>query len=290
MLEFKKKLILLHHCKSATWKSIQDILRFDPSLSRMFQWTGSELQKNLYLKPSQIHNILREIHAFPYHTQFNLYENNNLKIITIFDDEYPEKLRNIHTPPWVLYGKGDFSLLKNKNMLAVVGSRNPSSYGKSAIKQVIEPLINKGFTIISGLAKGIDLEAHIIAIREKGKTIGILGGGIFHLYPKENIPYALEMMKNHLVFSEYPPFTKPEPWMFAARNRLISGVSDGILIVEAKEKSGTLITVNYALEQGKEVFALPGNITSELSKGANFLIQEGAKLVLSATDIENEFY
>ncbi len=163
--------------------------------------------------------------------------------------------------------------------LAVVGSRQATPYGKNAIRLLFPELIENGVIIVSGLAKGIDALAHESAIKNDGKTIAVIAGGLYHIYPKENMNLALEMMKTQLVVSEYPPDTKPLKWHFPARNRIISGLSIGTFIIEAKRKSGSLITANYAVNEGREVFSLPGSIFNPYSIGTNDLIQQGAKLV-----------
>jgi DNA processing protein len=149
--------------------------------------------------------------------------------------------------------------------------------------------VRKNFVIISGVATGIDAAAHEITLNEGGETVGVLGGGLLQIYPKSNVPLAREISKKGLLLSETPPARRAEPWMFPLRNRIISGVSQGIFVVEAKEKSGSLITAQAALDHGREVFALPGNISSPESIGTNQLIQDGAKLVLSSVQIEEEF-
>jgi DNA processing protein len=198
-------------------------------------------------------------------------------------------LKQIFDPPWVLYFKGDKKLLTRKNTLGVVGTRNPTSYGLEALKTILLPLVKKKFVIISGVAAGIDAESHKITLREGGDTIGVLGGGLKQIYPKSNFTLAEEIMNKGLLISETPPEVKAEPWMFPLRNRIISGLSQGVFVVEAKERSGSLITAQAALEHGREVFALPGNVTSPESLGTNQLIYDGAKLVFSSRQIEEEF-
>ncbi|PLT30072.1 DNA-processing protein DprA [Peribacillus deserti] len=289
MEDFKKKLIHLHHCRGIGWKSIHKILTLDPALSGLYDTSFNNWKKLLQIPDKQVHDFLHDLQTQSIDDFLQQYLLNDIQCITIYDPIYPAKLRNIYDPPWVLYIRGDMELLSAAPILAVVGPRKPSSYGIAITKSILAPLVKKGYVIISGLASGIDAISHQTALQFSGKTIGVLGGGIFHLYPKENIPLAIEMMKKGTVLSEYPPFKKPEPWMFPNRNRIISGMAEGVLITEAKEKSGSLITAYCALEQGREVFAVPGNITSSLSAGTNKLIQEGAKTVLTHVDIEEEF-
>ena len=199
---------------------------------------------------------------------------------------YPGRLRNIDDPPKELYCLGNLELLNYKNNIAMIGSRNCSSYGERAAKDFAYNLAKEDICIVSGLAKGIDSFSHIGALNAKGKTIAVLGSGLDNIYPKENIKLVEEIIKNNgLVISEYPLGTKPLKYHFPARNRIISGLSDSILVVEARKNSGTNITVDFALEQGKDVFVIPGNIYSKTSDGTNFLITEGAIPVLSYKDV-----
>ena len=199
---------------------------------------------------------------------------------------YPERLRNIDDPPKELYCLGNLELLNYKNNIAMIGSRNCSNYGERVAKDFAYNLAREDVCIVSGLAKGIDSFSHIGALNGKGKTIAVLGSGLDNVYPKENIKLVEEIIKNNgLVISEYPLGTKPLKYHFPARNRIISGVSDSVLVVEARKNSGSNITVDFALEQGKDVFVIPGNIYSKTSDGTNFLITEGAIPVLSYKDI-----
>jgi len=199
---------------------------------------------------------------------------------------YPERLRNIDDAPKELYCLGNLELLNYKNNIAMIGSRNCSSYGERAAKDFAYNLAKEDICIVSGLAKGIDSFSHIGALNAKGRTIAVLGSGLDNIYPKENIKLVKEIIKNNgLVISEYPLGTKPLKYHFPARNRIISGLSDSVLVVEARKNSGTNITVDFALEQGKDVFVIPGNIYSKTSDGTNYLITEGAIPVLTYKDI-----
>ena len=170
--------------------------------------------------------------------------------------------------------------------MAVIGSRNYSEYGKQVTFDFAYSLAQEGICIVSGLAKGIDGFAHSACLKAKGKTIAVLGSGLDVIYPKENEKLYYDILNNGgLIISEYPLGSKPEKWHFPARNRIISGLSDGILVIEARKNSGTNITVDFALDQGKDVFVVPGNIYSKTSDGTNFLMKEGAIPVTSAQDI-----
>ncbi|WP_260284240.1 DNA-processing protein DprA [Peribacillus aracenensis] len=285
----KEKLIHLHHCRGAGWKSIQTIMSKDPSLSSLFTTDYVEWAKMLPIPSNKLNLFLKDLHSLNTIDKLKNYKDSQIHCLTIFDDEYPFLLKQIFDPPWVLYYKGDKKLLTRKNTLGVVGTRKPTSYGLEALKSILLPLVKKKFVIISGVAAGIDAESHKITLREGGDTIGVLGGGLMQIYPKSNVTLAEEIVNKGLLISETPPEVKAEPWMFPLRNRIISGLSQGVFVVEAKERSGSLITAQAALEHGREVFALPGNVTSLESLGTNQLISDGAKLVLSSRQIEEEF-
>lgn len=206
-----------------------------------------------------------------------------INIITIDSEEYPENLRNIYDPPLVLYYRG--KLNKHPGYIGIVGSRKCTQYGKAASRNISQSLSKYGVCIVSGLARGIDTAAHMGALDENGVTYAVLGCGLDIVYPPENKRLIQDIMRRGAVISEYTPGTKPYPGNFPARNRIISGLSDGILVVEANEKSGALITANFALEQGREVFAVPGSIYCETCKGTNSLIRDGAKIVTDIRDI-----
>ena len=209
--------------------------------------------------------------------------------ISINNSEYPEQLRNIYEPPHKLYILGNKEILKQKG-IAIVGSRKATEYGKKIAFNISRELSINGINIISGLAIGIDSYAHLGNLNQNiGKTIAVLGSGIDKIYPKENIELAKKIIQSKgCIISEYPAGTKASKLNFPQRNRIISGISKGVLVVEANEKSGALITADFAIEQGREVFAVPGDITKEQSKGCNLLIKDGAKIVLSSKDILEE--
>jgi len=216
-------------------------------------------------------------------------EKNNIKMTNIFDTIYPTNLINIQNPPTVLYYKGEL-LPQDECSISVVGSRNCTQYGILATEKIVSDLAKNNITIISGLAKGIDTTAHLSALNQNCRTIAILGCGVDVIYPKCNESLYQKIIKNGAVISEFLPGTKPYSWNFPTRNRIISGISLGTLIIEANIKSGTMTTANWASDQGKNVYAVPGNIFSEQSKGTNKLISEGAKIVNSATDIFEDLH
>ena len=234
-------------------------------------------------------------------------EKNDIDIISITEEKYPEILKEIYDPPISLYIKGNTEIL-NSNSIAIVGCRDTTEYGKKAAKYFSYNLSKKGVNIVSGLARGIDSYAHIgnvcaqdekrkeedklkISIQQDniqyGKTIAVVGNGLDIVYPKEN-KYLFDKIieTGGAIISEYPLGIKPDKMNFPARNRIVSGISKGIIVIEAKEKSGTLITVDFALDQGRDVYVVPGNINSINSVGTNDLIKQGARLVTHYKDID----
>ena len=210
---------------------------------------------------------------------------NNIDIITIKDKDYPDKLKVIYDPPVVIYIKGNKNIL-NQKAISIVGSRICTKYGENISKKLAYNLSLNNINIISGLARGIDSFAHKGSLAGKGKTIAVVGCGLDRVYPKENILLFNDIIKNDgAIISEYIIGTRPFAKNFPKRNRIISALSDGLVVVEAKEKSGTLITVDFALEQGKNIYAVPGNVDNVTAYGTNDLIKQGAKVVTKVQDI-----
>ncbi len=208
-----------------------------------------------------------------------------INIVTIFDDDYPENLKNIPCPPVVLYVKGKLPHIKNIPSVAIVGSRKPSNYGAKMAEKIAADLGNRGFMIVSGMARGIDTFAHKGAIRSEALTVAVLGCGVDVLYPPENGAVKDLIEQNGAVISEFAPGTSPMPTHFPVRNRIVSGMSNAVLVVEGKASSGSSITANIAKDQGREVFCLPGNVDNPLSAVSHKLIRDGARLVTCAEDI-----
>lgn len=221
--------------------------------------------------------------------EINTAQKSGITITCIESLSYPRSLRAIHNPPVILYVKGDIDALEKKPLLAIVGSRAASSYGLKIACSLAGILSRKNIAIVSGLALGIDAAAHKGVLASEGSTIGVLGCGIDVVYPVQNRSFYRKIPQKGALISEYPLGTKPDSFRFPARNRIISGLSLGVIVVEAGPKSGSLITVKHALEQGKEVFAVPGRIDSLKSEGTHRLIQDGAKLVHHVDDILVEF-
>ncbi len=211
----------------------------------------------------------------------------NHHLVTIDSPAYPFYLKQISHPPFLLFVDGDVELLSSYQ-ISIVGSRNPTAAGKCVARDFAANLSEKGFTITSGLALGIDQHSHIGALESSGKTIAVLGNGIDTIYPARNRELASKIKETGAVISEFPPATPPLPQNFPQRNRIISGLSMGTLVVEAARRSGSLITARLANEQGREVFAIPGSILNPMSSGCHSLLKEGAKLTETADDIVQE--
>ncbi|MCL2082849.1 MAG: DNA-processing protein DprA [Oscillospiraceae bacterium] len=212
-----------------------------------------------------------------------------IQMLTMQDASYPERLRNIYDPPCVLYYKGTLPSMDEEAALAIVGTRNPSAYGEKAASGLAYELSKAGMLIVSGLAQGIDGAAHRGALRAGKPTVAVLGSGVERVYPAIHRSLYEDIASAGAVLSEYPPGTPIAPANFPRRNRLMSGLSAGVMIIEAPAKSGSLITARHALEQGRDVFAVPGNIDTPESVGANTLIREGAILVGRSHDVLTEY-
>lgn len=264
------------------------ILSHDPSLTDFQRWKESEWTKILPLDRKQVIKIRQQLESDTF--KRDLYEETLMyPVITIFEKSYPTSLRHIPDPPLVIYYRGDPSLFQANPNLSVVGTRYPSREAYQVMKKLLTPVVRNKWCIISGMAKGVDSMAHQIAIDEESPTIAVLGSGFRHVYPQESLPLYEQISRNYLVISEYPPQTKPKRYYFPERNRIISGLGFATLVIEAKQKSGTMITVDQALEQGKEVFTVPGSILAKTSEGCHQLIKEGAKVVTSPDDILTEW-
>ncbi|WP_041219955.1 DNA-processing protein DprA [Desulfitobacterium dichloroeliminans] len=235
-------------------------------------WLQKISQKRKVLDPSEVEARL--------HAQ-------GINIVIPEENGYPALLRQLADAPPLLYYKGQLSA--GKESLAIVGARKATPYGRAAAEALAKEIAEEGIIVVSGLARGIDTAAHRGALAGQGITWAVMGCGLSFMYPPENQKLAEEIMANHgVLWSEFAPETPPEPQLFPVRNRLISGMSRGVVVVEAALKSGALITVDFALEQGREVFAVPGPIFSQVSKGPNHLIRQGAKLIEGFQDICSE--
>ncbi|MFK3938683.1 DNA-processing protein DprA [Alkalihalobacillus sp. NPDC078783] len=272
-----------------TWSKLSQLLLKDPSLTRIFSMTLKQLSSLFHPALTHPQVFYHDLHRHSPEVTLYQYSQHDIHAISFVDQEYPLQLKQIYDPPWVILAKGDKQLLHTPKPLGVVGTRKATELGLKSIQTLFPRIVQEGFVIVSGMAKGIDRLAHIEAIKQNGKTIAVMGSGFQFIYPKENLVLYEHLVTEHLVITEYPPSTSPQKWQFPARNRIISGLSKGLLVIEAAERSGSLISADQALEQGRDVFAAPGPLFSPLSKGTNRLIQQGAKLVLTAEDIIEEY-
>lgn len=257
------------------------------NISNIWEASKNEIFRIPFISNKIKHEIIKCKNLDYFDKLKHTIKKNNVKVITIVDKEYPQMLKNIYNYPKVLYVKGNIEFNKLLS-IAIVGSRKATSYGRWAAEKFAKELSRLGITIVSGMAKGIDTVAHIGALEENGQTIAVLGSGLNVIYPSSNRILYEKIIEKGAVISEFPLNTKPLPQNFPQRNRIISGLSLGTVVIEAGEKSGSLITASHALEQGKDVFALPGNINSTYSKGTNMLIRDGAKILMDIDCILEE--
>ncbi len=226
--------------------------------------------------------------CFDIEKYFNRLDSLKIRVVTILDKNYPQNLKGLDGAPSALYYKGSLTCLET-NSVAVVGSRQMTSYGKEVTEKFSGELSDFGITIISGLARGVDTCAHRACLAAGGKTVAVLGNGLDSIYPPENLKLSQEIINTKgALISEYPLGHPALPTNFAARNRIISGLASAVIVIEGAEKSGTLLTAAHAAEQGKTVFAVPGQITSPLSKAPLFLLKNGAKMATETKDILDE--
>jgi DNA processing protein len=250
-------------------------------------WSASESALiKAGLKNSTAHKIKLTQGKIDINKKWEEFQENDLEIITINDEVYPQQLREIKSAPFVLFCWGNVKLLRKKQ-LAVIGTRRYTEYGKMVVEKIVPEISQAGIVITSGMAQGIDSLAHTATMSIDQPTIAVLGAGILETYKNYRGKQVIDNILSHngLIISEYPPFYPASKYTFPARNRIVSGLSLGTLVIEAGKKSGTMITVNYALEQNREVFAIPGNIFSDRSTGTHHLIKEGAQITTSANDI-----
>lgn len=275
--ETDRRMLVLHYVYPVPYNKIALIIDQDPLLENLFCFRTSELQRLLQIPQSKAARLNQQLGQHE-NTPFPLlYQQEQIIPIPITNPTYPSSLKWLVDPPSVLYVKGDKRLIDMPKKIAIIGSRKATEYSRKALSQIIPPLVENETVIVSGLAKGADTMAHKSTMFYNGKTIAVLGHGLFHLYPYENRALADELASNHLLVTEYPPYMRPAKWTFPMRNRIISGLSNAVIITESEEKSGTMSTVDHALDHGKTVFAVPGPIHPPLSIGPNKLIEEGAK-------------
>lgn len=277
-------LLILNAIPGVGNATVRKLVSFCGSAQKLLSLNAAELQAQSFIPTKTIDNILHFPKEKFFEAEQRRIKKHSVKIITFMDDHYPASLCEIPDAPVVLYVKGELPLNQSLSM-AIVGSRRASFYGVSTSAKFGVRLAELGFTVVSGMARGVDAAAHKGALRVGGQTIAVLGSGLANIYPSENRKLFEQIVETGAVISEFPMETAPLPYNFPRRNRIISGLSLGVIVVEAAQRSGALITADFALEQGREVFAVPGKIDHPASRGVHNLIKQGAKLVMCVDDI-----
>lgn len=265
-------------------KRIRVLLKCTKDAKAVYELTETQLDKIKGLSKNNVESILEAQQDRKIRKQFDKMQKEGVKFVCELDEEYPNKLYGLEDAPFGLYVKGKLPRGECPSV-AIVGARRCSTYGRETAQMFASQLAQRGVQIISGLAMGVDGIGQMSAIEAGGVSFGILGCGVDICYPRENIELYMQIQRKGGLLSEYPIGTRPRANLFPARNRLISGLADVLLIIEAKEKSGSLITVEYALDQGKEIFVVPGRICDSLSSGCNELLKQGAGVATSVQDI-----
>ena len=258
------------------------------SASAIFSASAAELQQADGIGPLLAEQILRRRDDLEVEGEMQRAAETGTRLVTPLDDEYPAALKTIHDPPLALYVRGQLKAA-DRHGIAVVGTRHPTHYGMDCARNLSYQLAKAGVCVISGLALGVDTAAHEGALRSGGRTLAVIGSGFDHLYPDENTGLAERIAEHGAVLSEFPFARKPDKTTFPMRNRIVSGISRGVLVIEAGLRSGAMITASQAMEQGRSVFAVPGRIDSYASAGTNALLKDGAGLVTGAGDILEHF-
>jgi DNA processing protein len=264
-------------------KKFVNIYKHFKDIEKVYQANELDFHGIPHLSKNDIRTIMNNKDLNETYEYMKYLKKQKVDLLLYKDNKYPTLLKEIYDPPAILYCKGKLEI--DEVAISIVGSRKASYYGLKMAEKLAYELASLGVTIISGMAKGIDTYAHKGALQTKGKTIAVLGCGVDVIYPTENAELMKEIEKRGLIISEYPLKTFPKANNFPARNRIISGLSMGTIIIEAGEKSGSLITAEFALEQGRNVYAIPGNIDTQNSRGSNNLLKEGAKIVTKVEDI-----
>lgn len=269
-------------------KQIKKLLKYFPSAKEIFNAGRYKLSELQFLQPRIVKALCQSVETDFVIQQLELIKKYNVRLLNVTDYEYPDLLKFIYSPPIVLYIKGKIEPNDN-NAFAVVGTRKATSYGKNHAKTISSELANSGFTIVSGLAYGIDSLAHKGALAAGGRTIAVFGTGLDTIYPAANRGLAKKILHSGALISEFPLESKVEKWNFPKRNRIISGMSKGVLVVQGKKTSGSLLTAKNGLRQNRDIFALPGDVERPESVGPNYLIKLGAKIITGAEDILEDY-
>ena len=283
----RKQILTLHYIYPLPLQKLNILLNFVRPSEQIMDIPTHKLATLLSISVERASKVKRQFYEFLTVPLDEIYRENDYTAILFNEPLYPKELLNLIDPPTVLYVKGDISLLQFKK-IAIIGSRHATDYTKRVLSYIVPPLVEAQYVIVSGFAKGADTMAHEQTIAVGGKTIAVLGSGFGHIYPKTNKLLYEYMSKCHCIVTEYPPYMEPKKWHFPMRNRIISGLSKALVVTEAAERSGTLITTEHALDHGKDIFVVPGPVDSEQSKGTNVLLKEGAIPVWNGYQIVDE--
>lgn len=283
----RHQILTLHYISQFSSTIFRQLIQLTEHKEDLLKIENNYLAKLFNSSMERVQKIKAQFYDFLSIPFEEIYTKKNYSVIVFTDENYPSSLHNLPNPPSVLYCVGDTSLF-HKRKVAIIGSRDATSYTIEALKRIVPPLIQQDMVIVSGFAKGADTFAYSSALYYGGQTIAVLGSGYEHIYPKQNQQLFEQLHEGVCFVTEYPPYMEPKKWNFPMRNRIISGLSEALIVTEAAVKSGTLITTEIALEQGKDVFVVPGPIDSKFSEGTNLLIKEGAIPVWNGYQIIEE--
>ncbi len=286
-MDYKKTALKLISIKGLGSRRILQLSNQLDNINDLFEKPLKELEYQGLINKEQKKLLQKKYDENFVSNTLDILSKSPFELITIFDDTYPELLKKIYDPPAVLFTNGTI-LPEDHDAIAVVGTRLATNYGKQVVDKLVRELVRNNFTIISGMARGIDTHAHRAALKYGGRTLAVLGNGVDIVYPRENRSLRNDILKNGCCISEFPFGTRPNAPNFPKRNRVISGLSLGTIVIEAGKKSGAVLTAYDALDQNREVFAVPGRIDDNMSAGTNKLIQKGAKLVSGIDSILEE--
>ncbi len=258
------------------------------SYCAIFNAKEGEMEKVCGIGRRTVAAICRQRSDVAFEEELDKAESLDIRVITRIDSEYPDFLRNIHDPPLALYVRGEFKS-RDAESVAIVGTRRPTHYGREVAERFSFTLCKSGITVVSGLAEGIDTVAHEAALKARGRTLAVMGSGFMNIYPTRNRGLCEKILESGAVISEFPLAKRPDKTTFPMRNRIVSGLSRVVLVIEAGRRSGALITATQALEQGRTVYAVPGRVDSPASEGTNLLIKDGAGVATRPDDIIDEF-
>lgn len=277
--------VLLSMVEGIGARTYQRLLETFGNATLILNASRSDLSGFVFMKPDTLTQLITARNRLDPTHIVELCQRSQIDIIPLGDERYPKQLRTIADPPTILYAQGTL-LPSDAFSIAVIGTRRCTCYGERQTHRLTSALVQKGFTIISGLARGIDAVAHLAALNSGGRTVAVLGSGLHRIYPPEHEPLARQIIESGgCVLSEYPPLHPSAKWTFPQRNRIVSGLSLGVLVIEAPKRSGAMISARLAGEQGRDIFAVPGSIESPTSDGCHQLIREGAYVTESTDDI-----